>query len=81
MPVDKRPKNGLDLAVMMLLDLLAERRAMREIIHAVAEMHVEGEIFDQPFYALMNDEHLRDEDWHQQLIARAKALIVAEEKV
>ena len=82
MPVDKRPTSGLDLAVMMLLDLLPELKrlqerdaAMREIVEAVANMYVEGDIFDQPFYALMHAEHERDEDWHTRLITKARALL------
>jgi hypothetical protein len=44
-PIDKRPKSGLDLAVMMLLDLLSELRrlqveanATREIVQAMATL-------------------------------------------
>lgn len=51
--------------------------AQRDIVVAVAEMSVEGDVFDQPFYALVSEEHLRDEAWHQQLVSKARALLVA----
>jgi len=81
MGIDKHPKSGLDLAVMMLLDLLPELKraqerevALLEVVEAVAGMRVETEIFDQPLYALMSDDHETNGAWHLELIAKARAL-------
>ena len=53
----------------------AREAALLAVVRRVAAMEIADDIYDQPFYALMDVQHSEDEQWHRDLIEQAHALV------